>query len=504
MKPSLDVAGDHALCEQTLAAPEWTNEAERITAERFARDFTENHDAQAAAQRVGLPPDLPLSVYMRRARVQRCIQEAARQALGYEQPKRLLMFAAHYARTGDGPEAARQAGVQNPQYPMAVWVERLLAREDVRTMIAEQAAALDAIDTGQESGLRVITAGSLAGQEPPERPWIVPGWLPSRATTLIAGDGGTGKSLMAQQWLSCISQGVPFMGVRGVQPVRCAYVNCEDEVGELHRRQVAIAKALDRQMQTFGHDMLLVPRLGEPDNALGTFEPVTGHFKPGPLFEAIRACCIAHGVRVVALDNLAHLYSGNENVRGEVTAFLNALSRLALEIDGAVILIGHPAKGEGSQYSGSTAWENAVRNRLYLRRPSDDDGRTTENRRILTRSKSNLASIGDEIEMVWHEGAFQPPGVVEAAIGRDSEVEAIFEACLRAANAQRRNVSHATGSNYAPKLFAAMSESRGVGKKALAAAMERLFSQGSIVANQPLWFNEGSRRQVHGIAFAPV
>jgi hypothetical protein len=73
---------------------------------------------------------------------------------------------------------------------------------------------------------------------------------------------------------------------------------------------------------------------------------------------------------------------------------------------------------------------------------------------------------------------------------------------LTAANAQRRNVSHATGSNYAPKLFAAMSESRGAGKKALAAAMERLFSKGRIVANQPLWFNEGSRRLVHGIAFA--
>lgn len=276
-----------ALCQQTLAAPEWADEAERTTAERFARDYVENHDARGAAVRAGLPPDLPLSSYMKRARVQQRVREAARQAMRYEQPECLRMFAEHYVLTGDGPEAVRRAGVVNPQYRMNVWVERLLARKDVQAMIADEAASLDVIDKNPKSGLRVLTAGSLAGQEPPERPWIVQNWLPSRATTLIAGDGGTGKSLMVQQWLSAISQGVPFIGVRGVQPVRCLYLNCEDEVGELHRRQVAIAKALDRHMQSFGDDMQIVPRLGEPDNALGTFDSSAGHFTPGPLYEAI-------------------------------------------------------------------------------------------------------------------------------------------------------------------------------------------------------------------------
>jgi RecA-family ATPase len=439
---------------------------------------------------------------------------AHRDIESWNQPERLRLFAGEYIRTGNAFQAIRRARLQNPQYRMAVWAERLFARDDVQAMIAEAGAdssfepAPETADTEfarpkhDAASLHAIAVGSLAGTEPPERAWIVPHWLPSRATTLLSGEGGTGKSLMVQQWLSCLSQGLPFMGIRGVEPARCLYLNCEDETGELHRRQAAAALAIGRQMETFGNDMLLVPRLGAPDNALGTFDGVTGQFKPTPLYLAIRDYCIANGVRVVALDNVAHLYSGNENIRGDVTAFLNALSRLALEIDGAVILIGHPAKADGSQYSGSTAWENAVRNRLYLRRPNDDDGRTVENRRILTRSKSNVASIGDEIEMIWHEGAFHPPSVVEAAVGRDGEVEAIFESCLKAASVQRRNVSHATGSNYAPKLFATMSESRGVGKKALAAAMERLFSKGRIVANQPLWFNEGSRRQVYGIAFA--
>ncbi len=415
------------LREETLAAPEWPDEAEREKAQTFAESFVSCHDAEEAAIAAGLPPDMPVARFMSFPRVQKLIRETAERGL-------------------------------------------VAVREEMARHRAEH-------EKGDRK-LDVFAAGDWAWQTPPERPWIVEHWIPSRAVTLLAGDGGTGKSLMVQQLLSCLSQGLPFMGVRGVQPVRCLYLNCEDELGELHRRQAAIANAIGRQMQTFGGDLLIASRLGAPDNALGTFDAVTGQFKPSPLFEMLRDYCIGHGVRVVALDNVAHLYSGNENIRGEVTAFLNAQSRLALEIDGAVILVGHPAKADGSQYSGSTAWENGVRNRLYLCRPNDDDGRAMENRRILTRSKSNVASIGDEIMMVWHEGAFQPPGVVEAVVGRDAGDEAIFEACLKAADAQRRNVSHATGCNYGPKVFAGMPESRGIGKKRLTGAMDRLFSKG--------------------------
>lgn len=412
------------------------------------------------------------------------------------------MFAAHYALTGDGLAAARQAGVLNPQYEIDGWVKHLLARKDVKAMIAEEAASLDAPKSCTQNGLQVITVGSLAGIEPPERPWIIPDWLPARAVTYIAGYGGTGKSLMIQQLESCISVGAPFMGLRGVRPVRCLYVNCEDEFGELHRRQVAIAKAVDRRLQTFGEDMQILARVGAADNTLGTFDHDTGRFLPSDFFETLSAHCINHSVRVVALDNVAHLYGSNENIRGEVTAFLNLLSRLALEIDGAVILVGHPAKGEGSQYSGSTAWENGVRNRLYLSRPADDDGSATENHRILSREKANLASIGDHISMVWHEGAFYPLTAVEATSGREALEEVIFLACLDAAESQLRNASHATGSNHAPTMFSKMPQAQGIGKKRLAAAMERLLNDGTILANQPLWRSSTGRRQVFGLARA--
>lgn len=354
-------------------------------------------------------------------------------------------------------------------------------------------------DAPASIALPVIDVGAWHGHTAPPRPWIVDGWLPSRALTLLAGKGGTGKSLLVQQWLSCLSTGNLFMGVCGVTPVKCLYVNCEDPADELWRRQEAIARAAGRQMKSYEGCLFISPRLGEPDNSLGNFTD-RGAFSKSELLDAIRHTARAHDCRVIALDNVAHLYTGNENVRGEVTAFCNALSALALEIDGAVILVAHPAKSDESEFSGSTAWENAVRNRLFLDRPEDGDGNELENRRTLSRNKSNLASIGDKLKMVWHAGAFYPPGAVEAETGREAMAEAAFLACLDTATEQRRNVSHSPGKNYAPTVFATMPQAAGIGSRSLEMAMARLFTSGEIVANQELWRHERRRAPVHGIA----
>jgi RecA-family ATPase len=63
----------------------------------------------------------------------------------------------------------------------------------------------------------------------------------------------------------------------------------------------------------------------------------------------------------VFLDNLSHLFTGNENDRGDVTRFLNLLNRLAGETGVAIVLLGHTPKAfnqgntRGNGHSGSTA-----------------------------------------------------------------------------------------------------------------------------------------------------
>src|SRR3546814_2783785 len=95
------------------------------------------------------------------------------------------------------------------------------------------------------------------------------------------------------------------------------------------------------------------------------------------------------GAELVILDNAAHLFSGNENDRQQVTAFTNLLYAICRDQGATVALISHSNKA-GDSYSGSTAWVNAVRSQIVLERPSDA---TDPDERILTRSDEHTSEL---------------------------------------------------------------------------------------------------------------
>ncbi len=45
------------------------------------------------------------------------------------------------------------------------------------------------------------------GEVIPERRWLVPDWIPQGQVTLLGGDGGVGKSLLAQQLMTSLALG---------------------------------------------------------------------------------------------------------------------------------------------------------------------------------------------------------------------------------------------------------------------------------------------------------
>ena len=342
---------------------------------------------------------------------------------------------------------------------------------EIETIAPPNAESLGLIDVADWEGVAV-----------PERKWIVRDWIPMHGVTLVAGKGGTGKSLAVQHWLSAIAVGAEFMGLRSTAPIPSLYINCEDTADELHRRQDAIARAMGRSLAGFGSSLRIGARVGK-ENALGTVDD-KGKFQPAPLLHAIKAQCLALGIRVIALDNAMQHYVGNPNDNGEVTRFLNALTALALEIDGAVILVAHTAKADGSEFMGCMAWENGVRSRLFLTRDNEED--EASDVRILSRNKSNMAAIGERIEMEWSAGAFRPLDRTSDD-SADARHEAAFLRCLDAATDARRNVSHLPGVNYACTTFARMPEAEKRTAKTLAAAMDRLIYRGAIKVDEPLW-----------------
>ena len=82
-----------------------------------------------------------------------------------------------------------------------------------------------------------------------------------------------------------------------------------------------------------------------------------------------------------------------------VTSFVNMITRVSKDYDCSVILVGHVAKMKDSEYSGSTAWDAAVRTRLLLNR--NKDGTTT-----FRKAKSNL-SKEDELAIELRNTVFR-------------------------------------------------------------------------------------------------
>jgi len=105
---------------------------------------------------------------------------------------------------------------------------------------ASQAAKGKEKDNEQpQKPMIVVDPRSLQDKLVPERRWIVRDWLPFGYTTALYGDGGTGKTLLAQQLMTSCATGVPWLGMT---TMRCPVLGlfCEDDEDELHRRQHAI------------------------------------------------------------------------------------------------------------------------------------------------------------------------------------------------------------------------------------------------------------------------
>jgi hypothetical protein len=244
--------------------------------------------------------------------------------------------------------------------------------------------------------------------EPPVREWIIPDWIIEGAVNSLYGDGGLGKTLLAQQLACAVSLGERWLGLEAKKGSVLA-VLCEDDKDELHRRHNDIKAALGFPIGNPFSDVWLWPRVGD-ENVLIRWnkddQPVLGSFMGRLVLEVERL-----NPSLLILDTLADFYAGNEISRPHVNYFVKTVLGGLIKRQGlkghalTVLLLGHPSvagKATGSGYSGSTAWNNAVRSRMYLARP--EEGASDE--RILTRGKANYAKSGDEtaLRLFYAEG----------------------------------------------------------------------------------------------------
>lgn len=344
--------------------------------------------------------------------------------------------------------------------------------------------------------LDIIDPGQWDGREPPPRPWLVPGLIPKEEVTLLYGSGGEGKSRLALQLMVSLALRRQWIGL-DVEPVKSLYFSCEDNANEIWRRLARILEHYNGGFSDISGQVGIVDRARELDNALMAYrEPDSGYgrgsFETTPMYQSLYHAAISTGAGLVVVDSLYNAFGGNENVRSEANGFLNAMARMALDLNGGdggtVLVLAHPSRaGRETGEGGVTAWSDAARARLQLRRASDDDA-DDETRELVCR-KLNFGKDGGIIRLRWDDGVFVPAdpsrglGFVDSLdrAARERQCQDVFLDLLQRRNSEGRPVSHKPRSgNFAPTEFAKHPNRQGYRKSDFERAMERLFDEDRI------------------------
>lgn len=335
--------------------------------------------------------------------------------------------------------------------------------------------------------LPLVNPVDIADVVPPLRSWLVHDWIPEGHVTELYGAPTVGKSLLMLQLGIACSTGRPWLGLP-VKRGRSLMFFCEDDGPELHRRALSICRSMNISMRDLG-DCRWQGRAGEQNviASIGAKELI----EPTELFHRMEATIADFRPQLVGLDNIGQLFAGNENSRTAVTQFASLLIGWCVKYETTALLAGHPAKAEGSEYSGSTAWDAVCRSRLFLDRPEgSEDLPDVRDLRTLRCPAANYGPSGGEISLRWQDGAFVPIDETPSNMVDRIESKARERACeeeflvhLDRLTTQGRGVSHSpTSTNFAPKQMAALTTAR-FKVAEYRKAMDTLLERGEIIAN---------------------
>jgi RecA-family ATPase len=264
---------------------------------------------------------------------------------------------------------------------------------------------------------------------------------------------------------------------------------CEDSRDETWRQQAAINAHFGLTMQDLKGRLYVVPRQGH-DNTL--LDLTYGKPTFTPLLEELRQQVNDLKIDVFVQDNLAQLFGGNENDRHQATYYVNGIAGLVPDRPFAPVMLGHIARAQGSEYSGSAAWENAVRMRWYVgpslpdQKIDDADEPADPDVVYLARRKANYAAK-DWRRLRFHNGVLVPDEP-EAPEGRrfdqsfrnEATDRVLLDALPRLQAVGVMPSDAKNSADYLPAQIIAKGYAQGQSKKDLATSMHRLMGAGRL------------------------
>lgn len=327
---------------------------------------------------------------------------------------------------------------------------------------------------------------------PPERDWIFDHWIGTGHVTLLSGGGGIGKSVLSLQMAVAAAKGLTFI-TKAPKPRNVLVWMGEDDEDEIWRRSVAICKKFDVPLNQLSGGVFVEPMASVECSLM---EKIQGKIERTNMLTELRDQITDTKSELVILDNIGRLFGGNENDRHDVTAFIAALNYAAEPMKAAVLLLGHTSKIQGSEFSGSTAWENSARARLWFSdRPPDktpekgEDEEPPSDLRYLSKRKVNYTSR-DLCIMKYSDGAYdvveQPASGGLMSSLRNASSRRVVQTAFSKLTSLNIRPSDAVGAhdNYLPALIVKYKFAEGHSKAELADAMRSLIVDGVLKREQ--------------------
>jgi RecA-family ATPase len=382
-------------------------------------------------------------------------------------------------------------------------IEGIIAEIGPRPQPAETTQEVPPLDRADADRLNWQ---NYIGISPAPPAFMVENLIPKRAISGLFGTDGLGKTLFGQQALTTMASGIDLFGHKVVERGATLGWFCEEPEQVLAHRQHAINQQLGLTFGDLDSIGLEVRARFGMDNLLVRI--INDVAEPTQTFWALRDYCLKQAIKTLWLDHLLHIVAGDITRADVVTKMLAVLAKLSIEIDGAVIVAGHVAKAEGSQYLGSVMFSALVRSRLWLRKPTPEEltghlAADYADLRMLELAKANHAGLS-QVMLQWRAGAFvaaDDDSSTEERTQRERHAESVFIRALRELDRRHRSVD-IKGAYAAHNIMVEFDLNEELTPSELQAAMKRLLRIRRIKAGIDKPWMKANRVAARGLAFA--
>lgn len=184
--------------------------------------------------------------------------------------------------------------------------------------------------------------------------WLLKPFIPNNLPGAIFGDGGLGKSLIAQAISVCVQLNYPGFGFRPERQANVAYFDWETSWEFWADRLQAMEEGME--LDTVPHIFYDHPRRHLADD-----------------ISRIQRLIDDHNIEFIVIDSAALACGGNVQNEERVLEFFAALDHLGSGTKLSTLIIGHTSKAEEGKKTmyGNVFWQNSCRSVWEIRKAED-------------------------------------------------------------------------------------------------------------------------------------